>query len=125
MNKTLQQNFNESGLLAHVIDAFISLVREDSDSENGGYALGEWRHGLEVIYWCLKGNPGGIVIARDLGLLQWLLQIACVELPFGEYKEEVNLEDYSDDENDERAKEMMGASHEEVSCCVELDFFMC
>ena len=68
------------------MEKFTALVKEDGDVEEGGYSLGEWRHVIEVLYWCLKDNPGGVAIAREFGLAQLLLQISACELPFAEYK---------------------------------------
>ena len=73
---------------------------EDTLPSSGGYGVGEWRHALEVLFWCLKDNPEGITIARDLDLVPILVELSAAELPFGEYLEEDQDNNSSDSEGE-------------------------
>ncbi|GMH52466.1 hypothetical protein TL16_g01237 [Triparma laevis f. inornata] len=84
-NKKVQDTMNKSGVLKSILEKFVGLVKEDGNSDEGGYGLGEWRHGAEVLYWLLKDNPDGVSIAREFGIVPWLLQLIACELPFAEY----------------------------------------
>ncbi|GMI11983.1 hypothetical protein TrVE_jg13990 [Triparma verrucosa] len=113
-NKKVQETMNKSEVLKSVLEKFVGLVKEDGNPDEGGYGLGEWRHAAEVLYWLLKDNPEGVVIAREYGLVPWLLQLVACELPFAEYTQketegvegdEVEGDGDSDYNGDEKEKE--------------------
>jgi len=98
-NPKAHENLTSSNLLPAVVEAFKSLVVEDLTPSSGGYGIGEWRHALEVLFWCLKDNPKGITIARDLDLVSFLIDLSATQLPFGDYLEEDSDNASSDTED--------------------------
>ena len=98
-NSATQNTLCEDGTLTVVVATLTTLLVEDG-KKGPSHRLGEYRHAIEVLYWMIKGNKSACGRVRELGGVEWLIDIAARELPFADYDLDEEEEE-GGDEGDE------------------------